>query len=223
MRNRVILLASLIIAMLVCVPRTVVAQLSLTQTASGPVRGTSAGVDNVVVFRGLPYAAPPTGDRRWRPPSPPAAWSAVRDATRFGPRCPQPQNYAPTPRGDARPVAALPASSEDCLTLNVWTPAKSTTERLPVMVWIHGGGFTIGTGANPRSSAEMLAAHGAVVLTFNYRLGPLGFFAHPALSRESDRNVSGNYGLLDQIAVLRWVRDNIAAFGGDLADGVDHR
>ena len=207
--------APLIIAMLVCVPNTAAAQLSIVQTRSGPVRGTSAGVDGVMVFRGLPYAAPPTGDRRWRPPAPPASWSLVRDATQFGPQCPQPQNFAPTARGGRGQVAAPPASSEDCLTLNVWTAAKSAGARLPVMVWIHGGGFTIGTGANPRSSAELLAAYGAVVITFNYRLGPLGFFAHPGLSRESDRKVSGDYGLLDLIAALRWVRDNIAAFGGN--------
>jgi len=170
---------ALIIAMLVCVPNTAAAQLSIVQTRSGPVRGTSAGVDGVVVFRGLPYAAPPTGDRRWRPPAVPASWTLVRDATQFGPQCPQPQNFAPAGRGGQGRVAAPPASSEDCLTLNVWTPAKSSAERLPVMVWIHGGGFTIGTGANPRSSAEMLAAYGAVVITFNYRLGPAGILRAP--------------------------------------------
>ena len=144
--------AGLIVAMLVCVPGKSVAQLSIVETTSGPVRGTGAGGDNVVVFRGLPYAAPPTGDRRWRPPAPPASWSGIRDATRFGPKCPQPQSFAPAGAGGAGQVAAPAASSEDCLTLNVWTPARSAAERLPVMVWIHGGGFTIGTGATPRSS-----------------------------------------------------------------------
>ena len=113
------------------------------------------------------------------------------------------------------PAPVRTAVSEDCLTLNVWTPAKSGSERLPVMVWIHGGGFTIGDVTRPGFDGEMLAARGVVVVTFNYRLGPLGFLAHPALSRESPQRVSGNYGTLDQIAALRWVRDNIAAFGGD--------
>jgi para-nitrobenzyl esterase len=182
-------------------------------TRFGPVRGT--GTD-VIVFKGIPYAAPPTGDRRWRPPESPEPWTAIRDATQFGPQCPQPSNFAPRGSGSVAPPP-MP-SSEDCLTLNVWTPAKSGSDRLPVMVWIHGGGFTIGSGAGPRYSGEMLAGRGVVVVTFNYRLGALGFLAHPGLSRESGRRVSGNYGLLDQIAVLRWVRANIAAFGGNPAN-----
>ena len=181
------------------------------QTKSGPVQG--SGTD-IVVFKGIPYAAPPTGERRWRPPVSPEPWTAVRDASQFGPQCPQPGNFAPRGRGGAA-TAPVP-SSEDCLTLNVWTPAKSDSARLPVMVWIHGGGFTIGSGA--RHSGEMLAGRGAVVVTFNYRLGALGFLAHPGLSRESDRQVSGNYGLLDQIAALRWVRANIEVFGGNPAN-----
>ncbi|HVG38595.1 MAG TPA: carboxylesterase family protein, partial [Pyrinomonadaceae bacterium] len=184
------------------------AQQATVFTKSGPVRGTGT---EIVVFKGIPYAAPPTGDRRWRPPTPPESWTTVRDASQFGPQCPQQGNFAP--RGGA--ATAPTPTSEDCLTLNVWTPAKSGSERLPVMVWIHGGGFTIGSGASPRSSGEMLAGQGAVVVTFNYRLGALGFLAHPGLSRESDRRVSGNYGLLDHIAVLRWVHENIGAFGGD--------
>ena len=183
------------------------------QTKSGPVRGT--GTD-IVMFKGIPYAAPPTGDRRWRPPAPPKPWTAVRNAAQFGPQCPQPGNFAPRIRGASPQVA--PPSSEDCLTLNVWTPAKSGSERLPVMVWIHGGGFTIGSGSGARNTGEMLASRGAVVVTLNYRLGALGFLAHPGLSRESDRRVSGNYGLLDQIAALRWVRANIEAFGGNPAN-----
>ena len=185
-------------------------QLSTVQTKSGPVRGD--GTD-IVVFKGIPYASSPTGARRWRPPVPPEPWTAVLDATRFGPQCPQQGNFAP--RAASAIAPPVTPSSEDCLTLNVWTPAKTDRERLPVMAWIHGGGFTIGSGASPRSSAEILAGRGAVVVTINYRLGALGFFAHPGLSRESDRHVSGNYGLLDQIAALRWVHDNIAAFGGN--------
>jgi para-nitrobenzyl esterase len=188
------------------------AELSTVQTSSGPVQGVAG---DVVAFKGIPYAAPPVGDRRWRPPVAPDQWTAVRDATRFGPQCPQPQNFRPRGRGETAPAPAPVASSEDCLTLNVWTPAKSAGERLPVMVWIHGGGFTIGSGSSSRSNPDVLARHGVVVVTLNYRLGPLGFLAHPGVSRESEQKVSGNYGTLDQIAALRWVHTNIAAFGGD--------
>ena len=174
------------------------------RTQFGPVRG--MGTD-VRVFKGIRYAAPPTGERRWRPPIAPEPWTDVRDATQFGPRCPQ----------TAPARAGLPGgpASEDCLSLNVWTPAKSSGDRLPVMVWIHGGGFAAGTVTLPRLDGTNLARRGVVVVSFNYRLGALGFLAHPALSRESEHQVSGNYGLLDQITALRWVRANIAAFGGD--------
>lgn len=131
----------------------------------------------------------------------------MRDATQFGPRCPQ------TAR--ARAGLRVEPASEDCLTLNVWTPATSSGDRLPVMVWIHGGGFTVGTVTLPRLDGTNLARRGVVVVSFNYRLGALGFLAHPALSRESEHQVSGNYGLLDQIAALRWVGANIVAFGGN--------
>jgi para-nitrobenzyl esterase len=175
-------------------------------TQYGPVRGT--GTD-VVAFKGIPYAAAPAGRLRWRAPEPPARWTETRNATAFGPRCPQPQ-----PRVSD---SAAPAS-EDCLSLNIWTPAKSGSDRLPVMVWIHGGGFFGGTASVPTYDGEALARRGVVLVTLNYRLGALGFLAHPALSRESAHGVSGNYGLLDQIAALRWVQKNIAAFGGDPAN-----
>jgi para-nitrobenzyl esterase len=175
--------------------------LDLTATIpSGRLRGAGG---EVVSFKGIPYAAAPVGRLRWRAPEDPAAWRNVRDATQFGPQCPQPQ-----PGG---------AVNEDCLTLNVWTSARSPTERLPVMVWIHGGGFFRGSGSNSAYDGEALARRGVVLVTLNYRLGALGFLTHPALSRESAHGVSGNYGLLDQIAALRWVQKNIAHFGGDPA------
>jgi para-nitrobenzyl esterase len=174
------------------------------QTQSGPVRGSGS---DILAFKGIPYAAPPTGDRRWRPPAPTEPWKDVRDATQFGPRCPQ---IAP-----ARARFPGGPASEDCLTLNVWAPANASSRRLPVMVWIHGGGFTAGTTTLPRLDGTNLARRGVVVVSVNYRLGALGFFAHPALSRESEHGVSGNYGLLDQIAALHWIRANIAAFGGN--------
>lgn len=206
--------SSCLMLVLLAVCNSAVADLTTIQTSSGPVRGTAT---DIVTFKGIPYAAPPLGERRWRLPVAPEPWTEVRDATRFGPQCPQPQNFRPRARGETAPAAPV-ASSEDCLTLNVWTPTKSAGERLPVMVWIHGGGFTIGSGSSSRASAEALARHGVVVVTFNYRLGPLGFLAHPALSRESERQISGNYGLLDQLAVLRWVQTNIAGFGGNPAN-----
>jgi len=171
------------------------------RTASGKVQGVGT---TVVAFKGIPYAAPPTGDRRWRPPAPVKPWTGVRPADKVGPQCPQPQ----------RGPALLP-TSEDCLSLNLWTPAKQVNERLPVMVWIHGGGFTIGSGGWPEYDGEALARRGVVVVTLNYRLGALGYLPHPQLSQESEHHVSGNYGLLDQIAALQWVQTNIAAFGGD--------
>ncbi|NOT27647.1 MAG: carboxylesterase family protein [Acidobacteria bacterium] len=179
---------------------------TIVHTQSGPVRG--SGTD-IRAFKGIPYAAPPTGDRRWRPPAAAEPWTEVRDATRFGPRCPG------TLPARASGFGLDGLASEDCLTLNLWTPATSSEDRLPVMVWIHGGGFTAGSVTLPRVDGTNLARRGVVVVSLNYRLGALGFLAHPALSRESEHQVSGNYGLLDQIAALRWVRANIAAFGGN--------
>jgi para-nitrobenzyl esterase len=174
--------------------------------ASGVVRGAPAGERGVLAFKGIPYAAPPVGALRWHAPQPPIAWDGVRDATQHGPRC------LSALTGDATPG---PPRSENALNLSVWTAAQHTTEQRPVMVWVHGGGFQFGSSAAPVSDGTRLAERGVVVVSFNYRLGVLGFLAHPELDREGP---SGNYGLQDQLAALRWVRENIEAFGGDPAN-----
>ena len=177
----------------------------------GLLAGTTGSSADVRVYRGIPYAAPPVGDLRWKAPQPPAAWQGVRQATEFSKACWQ----TPYPAAAAIYQAKLPPLSEDCLYLNIWTPGKSAKDKLPVMVWIHGGGFTRGDGGSQAYDGEMLAHKGAVIVTMNYRLGIFGFFAHPQLSDESGHHASGNYALLDQIAALEWVKKNIAAFGGD--------
>ncbi len=177
---------------------------------SGLVSGTAGVSSGIQVFKGIPYAAPPVGDLRWRAPKAAAKWEGVRKADQFGATCMQ----TPYPEGSPYRSAPEPVS-EDCLYLNVWTGAKSPGEGRPVMVWIHGGAFTKGSGSNPIYDGEELAKKGVVVVTINYRLGVFGFLAHPELTRESDRNSSGNYGILDQIAALEWVQKNIGAFGGD--------
>jgi para-nitrobenzyl esterase len=176
------------------------AQDAVVKTESGLVEGRAG---KVMVFKGIPYASPPTGDLRWKPPKPPEHWQGIRKTLEFGPACMQPSTSG----------GAL--QSEDCLSLNIWTPATGTSRKLPVMVWIHGGGYLNGSGSQPVCNGETLASHGIVVVTFNYRLGVFGFFAHPALTAESPHRSSGNYGLLDQIAALGWVKRNIAGFGGD--------
>jgi para-nitrobenzyl esterase len=178
---------------------------------SGPILGELVDERAAVrAFKGVPFAAPPVGKLRWRPPQPPAAWTEVRDCTKFGATCPQ----LPYP---ASSIYAQPAQpqSEDCLFLNVWTAASRSDERRPVMVWIHGGALTRGASSLGVYDGTALARKGVVLVTINYRLGPLGYFAHPELSREDEHHSSGNYGVLDQIAALRWVQRNIAAFGGD--------
>lgn len=179
----------------------------------GEISGTEE--DGVRVFRGIPYAAPPVGDLRWRPPQDVEGWKDVRDASEFSKICPQlpyPERSFWTRFGEG---VKREDWSEDCLYLNVWTTAAKKKAKLPVMVWIHGGGFTRGSGSIPWYDGAALAKQGVVVVTFNYRLGPLGFMVHPTLSEESEQKVSGNYGLLDQVAALRWVQKNIAAFGGN--------
>jgi para-nitrobenzyl esterase len=168
----------------------------LIQLDSGPAIRNEDGI-----YRGIPYAHPPTGEFRWQPPRPVTRWTEPRRFDVFRPICPQPDSDG--------------AVSEDCLYLNVWTPARSDGEKLPVMVWIHGGAFVSGSGSDDMYDGAALSEKGVVLVTFNYRLGPLGFLAHPLLSAESPNHVSGNYGLLDQIATLEWVQRNIARFGGD--------
>ncbi len=177
------------------------------RTGAGLVEGTSAADGALRVFSGIPFAAPPVGDLRWREPQPVAPWVGVRKATGFGARCTQGRIF------DDMVFRDQPA--EDCLYLNVWTPARKPDERLPVMVWIYGGGFQAGSASEPRQDGSPLARKGVVVVSMNYRLGVFGFLAHPGLTAESGHNASGNYGLLDQLAALRWVHDNVAAFGGD--------
>jgi para-nitrobenzyl esterase len=159
------------------------------------------------VFKGIPFAEAPIGDLRWRPPRPVKPWSSVREALAFGPPCAQ--------NSGGR---LLENSQEDCLFLNVWTPEWPVKSRLPVMVWIHGGGNYAGTASSANFDGQSLARHGVVLVTANYRLTIFGFLAHPELTRESPHHASGNYGLLDQIAAFQWVHDNIARFGGDPAN-----
>jgi para-nitrobenzyl esterase len=184
----------------------VIANLGFAQQAApvkiegGLVQSTNE--DGLTIYRGIPFAAPPVGDLRWRAPQPAAKWDGVLPTTKFG----------PSPIQGTRTGSSM---SEDCLFLNVWTPAKSANDKIPVLVWIYGGGFSAGSTSDRNYSGEKLAKKGVVFVSINYRVGQLGFLAHPELSAETTNHVSGNYGLLDQIAGLQWVKKNIAAFGGD--------
>ena len=179
---------------------------ALAKVEQGQLRGKLEG--QLAVYRGVPFSAAPVGNLRWRAPQPAADWRGIRLAEQFAPQCMQGAGGAP---------GGGPAMSEDCLYLNVWTPAKSSKERVPVLVWIYGGGFTGGSTSSASTSGEVLAGKGVVVVSIAYRVGPLGFLAHPELSAESPQKVSGNYGLLDMVAALQWIRRNVAAFGGDPA------
>ena len=194
---------ALAVAVLALVMLGAAGQAPAVRIAAGAVRGVSA--ENVDIYRGLPYARPPVGDLRFRDPQPVAAWNGVRDAGAFAPACLQ--------TGVSMPGEPWSPSSEDCLYLNVWTPEDARPGSLPVIVWIPGGGYTNGSTSIPLYDGGRLAGRGVVVVTVAYRLGALGFLAHPELTAEAGS--SGNYGLMDQIAALEWVRDNIAAFGGD--------
>ncbi len=184
---------------IVVVPCMSAAAQTVAKVEQGVLQGTKE--DGLTVYRGIPFAAPPVGELRWRAPQPAAKWDGVRSADKFGPQCMQ--------------GIQIPAMSEDCLYLNVWTPATTPSDRIPVLVWIYGGGFSVGGTSVPTYSGEKLAQKGVVLVSISYRLGALGFLAHPELSAESPQHVSGNYGLLDMIAGLQWIKKNIAGFGGD--------
>ncbi|MFL6275426.1 MAG: carboxylesterase/lipase family protein [Blastocatellia bacterium] len=201
--------ACLTIAIIFASALTVVAQTSdRVKTANGIVAGAGRQSSGVRIFRGIPFAQPPVGDLRWKEPQPVKNWQGVRQADKFGPRCMQAPIF-----GDMG--FRSNGMSEDCLYLNVWTPATTGKERLPVLVYFYGGGFVAGDGSEPRYDGESMATKGIVAITVNYRLGVFGFLAHPELTKESPHHASGNYALLDQSAALRWVRQNVAAFGGD--------
>lgn len=175
-------------------------------TMHGQLQGTTTTKTGMSVFRGVPYAAAPVAANRWREPQAVSAWAGVRNATEFAPRCVQ---------GGFAPGAEQALTSEDCLYLNIWTPAETANAVLPVLIWVHGGGFFTGSGSAESYDGEDLASKGAVVITINYRLGSFGFLAHPELSAESPNHSSGNYGMLDVLAAVTWTKENIAAFGGD--------
>ena len=207
-RSSVVLLA---LGILVLTSTTVAAISDPVRVEQGLLAGAAGNSPEVRVYLGIPYAAPPIGDLRWKPPQLPVGWQGVRQTTQLPNACWQ----TPYPPAAAIYQSRFPGVSEDCLYLNIWTPAKSPKDKLPVMVWIHGGGFTRGYGASEAYNGEKLARKGAVIVTINYRLGIFGFFAHPALTADSPHHASGNYALLDQIAALQWVKKNIAVFGGD--------
>ena len=185
-----------------------VATVPRVRVDGGVLRGAAVG-DNIVSFKGVPYAAAPIGALRWMPPQPVAAWAGARDATHFGHDCMQiPDPMEAAPQGTTTP-------SEDCLFLNVWSPANHTAKKLAVIIWIHGGGFVNGGSSATVYDGSAFASQGIIFVSFNYRLGRFGFFAHPALTAEHPDGLLGNYAYMDQIAVLQWVHHNIAAFGGD--------
>jgi len=174
----------------------------------GQIADPAPDPSGIRIFRGIPYAAPPLDELRWRAPQPVQKWQGVRDIEEWGPRCVQSKRL-----GDLDPLNKR--MGEDCLYLNIWTSAKSAGERLPVMVWIYGGSNLNGAGSQPEYDGDHLARNGVVIVTINYRVDVFGFLAHPELTMESGTNSSGNYGLLDQIAALKWVQKNISVFGGD--------
>jgi para-nitrobenzyl esterase len=190
---------------------------TLTQpvrTQQGLVQGEPGKLPGVTVFKGIPFAASPVGDLRWKQPQEPKSWQGVRDATKFGDVCVQPPAPQRFPPNGATDTPNFTGMSEDCLTLNIWTPAKKAGEKLPIMVWLYGGAYNEGGGNAPFSEGDHLAAKGVVMVTFNYRVGPFGFFSHPELTAEGN-GAGGNQALGDAIAVFKWLKANAEAFGGD--------
>ncbi len=187
-----------------------------TATQSGKVKGSWNADRSVISFKGIPFAAPPVGDLRWKEPQTVKPWSGVLTCTKFS-ASPYQSKPAPFAMWTEEFIAPPEPLSEDCLYLNVWTPAKSSKEKLPVLVWIYGGGFVSGSSACAVYDGEAMAKEGIVFVSINYRVGVFGFFSHPDLTKESGKNASGNYALLDQLAALRWIKDNISMFGGDPA------
>jgi para-nitrobenzyl esterase len=196
-----------VLAFMLCILGCAPGSSDRVKVATGILQGSLH--DGILSFKGIPYASPPVGNLRWRPPQPVADWSGVRDATQYGHDCMQ----LPSP-SEAAPLGRT-SPSEDCLVLNVWAPAKSPNKKMAVMVWIHGGGFLNGGSSVPIYDGSAFAKDDIVFVTFNFRLGRFGFFAHPALTQENPAGPLGNYTYMDQIAALKWVKLNIAAFGGD--------
>jgi para-nitrobenzyl esterase len=188
------------------------AQLSVIQTDKGPVSGYKSG--DINIFKGIPFAAPPVGDLRWKAPQPAKNWTGVLKCDRFS-ASPMQRKPVPFMMWTEEFITPPDNLSEDCLYLNIWTPAKSAKDKLAVFVWIYGGGFSSGSAACAVYDGEEMSKKGVIFVSINYRVGVLGFMAHPELSRESEAKVSGNYGLLDQVAALEWIKKNIEAFGGD--------
>ncbi|MEZ5070450.1 MAG: carboxylesterase family protein [Bacteroidales bacterium] len=207
-----VFLASLLLSLASCTTKSHLIDPVVT-TAAGQVEGLPNAEGTVTSFKGIPYAAPPVGEFRWKEPQPPLPWEGVRDASEFCASCIQVKQGSRLPWSEEFMVQN--DISEDCLFLNIWTPAETADDKLAVLVYIHGGGFVEGSGAIVTYDGEELAKKGIVVVTINYRLGVLGFLVHPELTAESPNQAAGNYGLLDQIAALHWIRENIAAFGGD--------
>ena len=200
--------AGWILATLMTLPAFAQIRTVQQKTADGVLEGVVSADGKVRTFKGIPFAAPPVGPLRWKAPQPVTPWTGVRQASEYGARCMQGSIYSDMVFHDGGP-------SEDCLYLNLWMPASPASSKLPVMVWIYGGGYQAGATSEPRQDGGNLSKRGVVVVSMNYRLGIFGFFSHPDLAKESGHDSSGNYGLLDQLAALQWVRKNIAAFGGD--------
>jgi para-nitrobenzyl esterase len=204
---KIICFATLMMFALAILPGSAAAQ-NEVKTESGIVSGTLNSDGSIRMFKGIPLAAPPVGELRWKPPQPPANWQGIRTADKFGPPCLQTDVFGDIYFRDSQP-------SEDCLNLSIWVPAHPAQAKLPVIVWFYGGGFVAGSNSEPRYDGENLAKKGVIIVSPNYRLGIFGFFSHPELTKESEHQASGNYGLLDQVAALHWVLRNISAFGGD--------